>query len=145
MRKPSLGARRSIEFNVTPMIDVVFLLIIFFLVSSHLASQETPVLVDLPSATSRDDDSRGDPADLTINILSDGQLLWGTQSTAVDDLGPRLAATRERAGGALRVRIRADRSASYGHVEPLLRACAEADVWSVSFSVVEEESSGPTP
>ncbi|MCA9180756.1 MAG: biopolymer transporter ExbD, partial [Planctomycetales bacterium] len=43
MRTPKLLAAGSASINMTPMIDVVFLLIIFFLVSSHLAKQENQV------------------------------------------------------------------------------------------------------
>jgi len=52
MRVVSNLSRGSLGFNMTPMIDVVFLLIIFFLVSSHLAQQETQLELDLPEATS---------------------------------------------------------------------------------------------
>ena len=48
MRVPSNLRSGSLGFNMTPMIDVVFLLIIFFLVSSHLAKQE--VQMPLPLA-----------------------------------------------------------------------------------------------
>ena len=49
MRLPKYQDRGSLEFNMTPMIDVTFQLIIFFLVSSHLAQQEIQVDVDLVS------------------------------------------------------------------------------------------------
>ena len=50
MRVPANISRGSLGFNMTPMIDVVFLLIIFFLVSSHLAQQEVQLELDLPGA-----------------------------------------------------------------------------------------------
>ena len=52
MRVPSNLARGSLGFSMTPMIDVVFLLIIFFLVSSHLAQQEVQLDLDLPAKAS---------------------------------------------------------------------------------------------
>ena len=65
MRSVSNLARGSVSFNMTPMIDVVFLLIIFFLVSSNLAQQEVHLEIDLPDAASgnrpQEDDTRHYP------------------------------------------------------------------------------------
>ena len=48
----STTSRGEVGFNMTPMIDIVFLLIIFFIVSSHLARQETQLELALPAASS---------------------------------------------------------------------------------------------
>ena len=56
MRLPHYPRQRAIQLNMTPLIDVVFLLIIFFLVSSHLARQETQVELDLPTASSGEEE-----------------------------------------------------------------------------------------
>jgi len=139
MRLPRLGCRRSVKFNVTPLIDVVFLLIIFFLVSSHLAQQETQLELALPSAASgrETDDS---PAErVTINVLADGQLLLGSEKVVAREISRRLRVEREETSDELEVRIRADRKTAYRHVEPLLLACAQARIWNVSFAVIEKE------
>ena len=52
MRVPSRVLSHQVGFNMTPMIDVVFQLIIFFLLSSHLAKQETQLPLPLPEAIS---------------------------------------------------------------------------------------------
>ena len=52
MRTPNHTQDGGVHFNMTPMIDVVFLLIIFFLVSSHLAKQEVHLELPLPAADS---------------------------------------------------------------------------------------------
>ena len=52
MRIPSPATTDGVGFNMTPMIDVVFQLIIFFLLSSHLAKQETQFALPLPAAES---------------------------------------------------------------------------------------------
>jgi hypothetical protein len=49
----------------------------------------------------------------------------------------RLHIERERLGGDLEVRVRADRSVPYRMVTPILLACAEAGIWNVTFAVVE--------
>ncbi len=137
MNIPRLGRNRSIKFNVTPLIDVVFLLIIFFLVSSHLAQQETQLEISLPTASSiRDDES--DTERVTINVRADGQLLLGSEAVSTQEVGRRLGIERQETSADLEVRIRADRDLAYRHIEPLLLACAKAQIWNVSFAVVEK-------
>lgn len=140
MRLPRLGRNRSVQFNVTPLIDVVFLLIIFFLVSSHLAQQETQVELTLPSASSFQESQELSIPRVTINVLADGQLLLGSEAVDTHEVGRRLGIERQETSDDLEVRIRADRQIAYRHIEPLLLACAEAKVWNVSFAVTEREN-----
>lgn len=139
MQTPRLGRNRSIKFNGTPLIDVVFLLIIFFLVSSHLAQQETQLELALPSATSvrEADESRNER--VTINVREDGELLLGSESVTTDEVGRRLKVERQETSADLEVRIRADRNIAYRHIEPLLLACAKSQIWNVSFAVLEKD------
>lgn len=122
---------------MTPMIDVVFLLIIFFLVSSHLARQESRIPLDLPVADATLETAAA--ADLlTINVLADGQ--WQISGTTIDSdkLAGVLAAHRNDHGDQAAVRIRTDRSVSYGRIEPILRAAGLAGLWNASFAVYRE-------
>ena len=71
---------------MTPMIDVVFLLIIFFLVSSHLARQESQMELELPVAASGADDIDQQTPRVTINVKSDGSLWLAGRPIATDQL-----------------------------------------------------------
>ena len=79
---------------MTPMIDVTFLLIIFFLVSSHLAQQELQVDLELPAAASGDDLKDDDARRITVNLLADGTMLMSGDAVDEAELGRRLAAGR---------------------------------------------------
>lgn len=129
--------RTPVGFNMTPMIDVVFLLIIFFLVSSHLAQRETRVPVELPEASSGQRDLPDDNPRLTLTLQPDGQLWFGGQRLPVTQLAARLRAVREQSGPKTELRIRSDRHVPYRMVEPVLSAAVEAEVWNVSFAVLE--------
>ena len=65
---------------MTPMIDVVFLLIIFFLVSSHLAKQEVQRDLPLPGADSGVDPAADESPRVIINVESTGEWFVGTRS-----------------------------------------------------------------
>ena len=119
------------------MIDVVFLLIIFFLVSSHLAKQENQVELALPTAASALDDPATRET-LTVNVLASGQ--WQIAGVNVDERSAP-AKLRQRVmqtGEPLRLRIRTDRQVPYARIEPLLREAAEAGIGDIVFSVYQE-------
>ncbi len=130
------AADRTIEFNVTPMIDVVFLLIVFFLVSSHLAQQEPQLDLDLPAAVS------GAPASetarpLTVSVLPTGEVFVDGQAISQEALTARIEQTAAQREGDLEVRVRADRTADFGVLQPILLACSEAGVWNIALAVYE--------
>jgi len=142
MRIPSHTTSTAVGFNMTPMIDVVFLLIIFFLLSSHLAKHETQFALPLPAAESGQASPPGDRPRLTVNVLADGTLLMSSRAITPAELAERLAQRRSVHGDDLEVRIRSDRSVPYARVEPILLACARAGIWNVSFAVYRRSDSG---
>ncbi len=121
---------------MTPMIDVVFLLIIFFLVSSHLAQQETHLPLDLPTAsTSLVNDLEIAP--LTIHVDAESQ--WQVASRRLDLSGIRRAlADYQRDAAEPAIRIRSDRHVPYESIEPLLREAAAAGISDVRIAVIAD-------
>jgi biopolymer transport protein ExbD len=139
MKIPQNRIPGDVGFNMTPMIDIVFQLIIFFLVSSHLAHQEAQVKLALPTARSGEDrPDEGSPR-LTINIRNDGQTMLGARVVTADELTERLKAKLDSAGRDLEIRIRCDRATAYRAVEPVLLSCAKANVWNVTIAVYRPE------
>jgi biopolymer transport protein ExbD len=124
---------------MTPMIDVVFLLIIFFLVSSHLARQESQIDLDLPIAVSGADDVDQETPRLTINLQGDGSLWLAGRPIPVTELKNSFIAAREKEGDNIEVRIRGSRSAPYSTVEPIMLACTGAGIWNVTYAVYQQE------
>ncbi|MCL4204507.1 MAG: biopolymer transporter ExbD [Pirellulaceae bacterium] len=139
MRVPDHTRGGDLGFNMTPMIDVVFLLIIFFLVSSHLAKQEVQMPLPLPTAANGARPVETAARRLTINVLGDGRLLLAGKPVETDELRQRLAAARAESGADLEVRVRGDRTVAYRHVESILLACARAGIWNVAFAVYRPE------
>ena len=142
MRPPLRHRPAGVQINMTPMIDVTFLLIIFFLLSSHLAQQETQLDLDLPTAASGRQAVDDERPRLSVNVRSDGSVMLGSTETPPMEMGRRLRIERERLGGDLEVRIRADRSVPYSAVELILLACAEAQIWNVTFAVFKKVEDG---
>ena len=107
--------RRGImsEINVTPMVDVMLVLLIIFMISAPLLTVGVPL--DLPQTQAKSLDQDKEP--LTISVNSQGQ--WYLQNTeiAVDDILPKLRAiTAARGGMEERIFVRGDRKVDYGTV-----------------------------
>lgn len=118
------------DVDLTPLIDIIFILLIFFLVTASFDSTvEQAVQVDLPEGSSSGEIQAEE--ELTVYIQADGQvsLIVGetTRADAVstDELPARLAALH-RELGARSVFIRGDENVRYGEVVRVLDACRSA-------------------
>ena len=141
MRIPNYRIATSVSINMTPMIDVTFLLIIFFLVSSHLAKQENNIKLDLPmTQTGLDSEHTSQHPTSTIHVLPDGTFQMGGHSLSLDDAKSAIAARHSETPGGLRVRIRTDRSVPYSAISKLLKACTQAGTSDVVFAVYDEKT-----
>ena len=122
MRFPNFAFRGSATFNMTPMIDVVFLLIIFFLVSSHLAKQEAQMELPLPVAESGEQPPDAASRRLTINVLQDGSTLLAGRAVRVG---------REEPGGVPRPLLEIRRLPPVSHHDgiPGDNRHKETDMW----------------
>ncbi len=123
---------------MTPMIDVVFLLIIFFLVSSHLAKREFKLPLQLPTA-SRQPAAKSIVGRLVINVAADGSVTAGGTSVDSGRLALVLRAYADEEGENAAVHIRSDTSVDYAIAEPLLRAAAQAGISNITFAVQEQK------
>ena len=139
MRTLRANRRAQIGFNMTPMIDVVFLLIIFFLVSSHLARQENQMPLPLPKAESASDLPADQSPRVILNVLGSGEIRLSGRSVDLSELSRRLQRELERVGNELEVRIRSDRHVPYRFVGSILTVCSRVGIWNVTFSVVRGE------
>lgn len=136
MQVPSSSHRRAVGANMTPMIDVVFLLIIFFLVSSHLARQETRLPLDLPIAESFAP-LNPERAPLTISVDSAGDIRVAGKVVGLPRLKSILREHRGERGRDASVRIRSDEKIQYRFVQPVLREAALTGVTDASIAVRE--------
>jgi len=138
MRIQRIQRSRKLGFNMIPMIDVVFLLIIFFLVSSHLARYEAEQL-DLPKAVSGDRDEFTGASRLTVNVRDDGSMILAGRPLSTHRLTERFQAARQEFGDEVEVRIRCSRRTPYQHVSPIMLACTRVGIWNVTYSVYHQE------
>src|SRR5258708_36309408 len=112
------GGRRSrrrpvmAEINVTPMVDVMLVLLIIFMVSAPLLTVGVPL--DLPQTQAKSLDQDKNPLTLSVNLK--GQVFLNDTEIALNDLVPKLKAiTWARGGLDERIFVRADTHTAYAH------------------------------
>ena len=109
------GARRvpMSEINVTPMVDVMLVLLIIFMITAPLLVSGVPV--DLPDSNAGA--LKQDSTPVQVSVDAAGQTFVDEQPIAGDALAAKLTAIREaRAGDEPRVYVRADSTLDYGRV-----------------------------
>jgi biopolymer transport protein ExbD len=110
MRRSRRLVRQSLSLDLTPMVDVVFLLIIFFMVSTTFITLESGLPVDLPDAQT----SQTQASDLpTVTIAADESVYLAGVAIAEVDLVGSLRSLLDAGGGKV-VILRADSSVSHG-------------------------------
>ena len=99
------------EINVTPMVDVMLVLLIIFMVSAPLLTVGVPI--DLPQSQAKSLDQDKEP--LTVSVNDKGQIFLQNSEIAADDLIPKMLAVAEARGGVeTRVYVRGDKKVDYG-------------------------------
>lgn len=134
--------KKKTEMQITPLIDVVFLLLIYFMVTASLIKKEAdlsfmlPVKVDTPDPITL-------PIEVLIEVSEEGDILingmvFGRESSNLDDLIGQLASYKEAADSSrsdLIVNILPDDKAVHGRIVKVMDACAAAKVDNMSFSM----------
>ena len=133
---------KKTELQITPLIDVVFLLLIYFMVTASLIKKEADLSFMLPAKVDTPDPITL-PIEVLIEVSEAGDILingmvFGYESNNLDDLIYQLASFKEAADSSrsdLIVNILPDDKALHGRIVMVMDACAAAKVDNMSFSM----------
>lgn len=127
------GSERDDVINMMPLVDVVFLLLIFFLAATTFAREEVELDLRLPEA--RSGESGLPDQKLIINVFADGRLVVDGREVTLEALRQKLtaAARRNRDQSVL---VRGDRDAQFGVGIAVLDACRLAKIKKVDFGAL---------
>jgi biopolymer transport protein TolR len=132
-RKPIMS-----EINVTPMVDVMLVLLIIFMVSAPLLTVGVPL--DLPQTQAKGLEQDKEP--LTISVSTDGKVFLQNSEIAVEELVPKLKAVTEARGGMdERIFVRGDRRVDYGTVMRVMGRISAAGFRRVALVTEVEQGS----
>lgn len=119
-------ANNTISIELTPMIDMVFLLLIFFLVATTFRQEEREMQIALPFAASAAPIS-SILQDLIINIDNEGKIVLGGRTLNADELRTVVISAVEK-NPEQKITVRGDRGTAYANIVTVLDICKEAGI-----------------
>jgi len=122
---------------IAPMVDIVFLLLIFFLVTWNFARYETELDVQVPTAR-EGKESRRSLGEVILNVRADGTIVLNRRTLEPEELQKTLGGISELYPDQAVV-LRADQATDYRHVVEVLDICRAANIWNVAFATSKPE------
>ena len=132
----------AIAIQLAPMIDILLLLLSFFIISWQFTKSETELNVSVPTAQEGAEPERV-RSEIIINVLADGVIR--VEGTAVDrqQLFDKLSAIAKQYPNQP-VRIRADANVVYQRIVEVIDTCQKAGIWNISFATQRPEPVQPS-
>jgi biopolymer transport protein TolR len=126
------------EINVTPMVDVMLVLLIIFMVSAPLLTVGVPL--DLPQTQAKSLDQDREPLTVSVNVK--GEVYLQNTEIPLEELVPKLKAITEARGGAEeRIFVRGDKQVDYGTVMKVMGRISAAGFRRVALVTEIEQGS----
>ena len=129
------------DINVTPMVDVMLVLLIVFMVSAPLLTVGVPV--DLPQTQAKSLEKGAEPLVVSMTLKGDVFLQSSDTPIAIEELVPKLKAVTDARGGGFdeRIYVRADRKADWGAVMRVMGRLSAAGFRKVALVTEVERGS----
>jgi biopolymer transport protein ExbD len=129
----------TVEMNLSSMVDIVFLLLIYFIVSASLKQDEMELRVPIPIDQEMKQQQQLDsPEEIVIDVFPNGEIYWNGQicddinSTEMSELKSILANLKESYPNQAVV-IRGQQESEHKRVVAVLNACSAAGIENISF------------
>jgi len=137
MNIPDDSEAEDLVINLTPLIDVVFLLLIFFMVSTTFLDPEREIEVELPTAESAGEPQEA-PDEIILNILEDGQITYQGDKVLQDELVGILKRAAQH-DPQTPVTIRGHRQARHESVVSVMDACGIAGLSNLAIGTTVQD------
>ena len=121
-----------IAMQLAPMIDILLLLLSFFIISYQFSRSETELKVSVPTAQEGAESER-QRGEIIINVLTDGTLRVEGATVDLIQLHDKLSAISKQYKNQP-VRIRGDGKVAYQRIVEVIDTCQKAGIWNISFA-----------
>ncbi len=135
---PESGSKAP-TLALTSMLDVIFLLLCFFVTASVYSQWESEISIQLPSAETSDEPNRL-PGEVIVNVTESGNVRLNGMNVELPDLEKRISKL-SKIYPDQSVIIRADRVTKYEHLVKVIDTCRKAGVWNFSLATSNEDPS----
>jgi len=128
------------EINVTPMVDVMLVLLIIFMVAAPLLTVGVPI--DLPETAARPMEGQTDPINISVDAA--GKVFIQDSEISYEELVPKLMAVAKN-GVEDRIYVRGDKAADYGMVMRVMARISAAGFKKIGLITQEEQGTATAP
>jgi len=130
------AAPEIIGFQIAPMVDVLLVLLCFFIATWSFARKEMELDVKVPAAQSAKEPTSA-VNQTVLNVKQDGKVVWNRKEVSLEELQPRLK-DLARINPDYAIILRGDERASYKAIVSVLDICRDAGIWNVAFATDKE-------
>ena len=124
-------------FQIAPMVDILLVLLVFFIVTWNFSLSEKELDVKIPSAThSKEADAY--VGQVVVNVKSDGSIVFNRQTISADELVAKLRELAKLYPDQA-VILRGDQNVNYKFIVDVLDICRSANIWNVAFATGKQE------
>ncbi|WP_193212041.1 ExbD/TolR family protein [Luteolibacter marinus] len=124
--------------QLAPMIDIVFLLLIFFIVTWQFSRSETEVKISVPSSQEGADPKRV-LGEIIVNVRATGEVVVEGMEMSQAQLKEKLAAIAKQHKNQP-VRLRGDAKCEYQTIVEVIDTCQRAGIWNISFATQRKKA-----
>ena len=144
MRFRKLSQIEPVPMQLAPMIDILFLLLMFFIITFNAAQRETEIDIAVPAADEGKPKEGQTIGEIVVNVTKDGTIVVEGEKVTDAQLLAKLqliaSVHKDQA-----VILRSDENSYYKFTMNVLNTCQKAGIWNVSFATREPEPEGATP
>jgi biopolymer transport protein ExbD len=123
------------EINVTPMVDVMLVLLVIFIITAPLFTHA--VKLELPTASSAPAPEK--PESITLSINAEGKLFWNNSAVTLDELGTRFATAAQKKPQP-ELQLRADKSTRYEIIAQVMSSAQTHGMTKIGFVTNPKEA-----
>lgn len=127
-------------FQMAPMLDIVFILLIHFMAATIFAQWENKMEIQVPTASAAERQTR-QPGEVILNIDKDGQVFINSRAIS-DERLLNLLNSISREFKSQPIILRADRATDCQQLIRVLDICKQADIWNIAFATVAPSADG---
>lgn len=128
------------DVNMTPMIDVVFQMIIFFVTTVEMERQSLLETIDLATAPHGPAVEKINPLTVKVDVDEKGRIFLSRSMFSFNDFVGIMQKTVSIHGNQVPVVIRGDQMTRHEDIRKVMDACKKAGLWRVKFSAVKDEA-----
>ena len=119
-------------FQIAPMVDILLVLLVFFIITWNFSLSEKELDVKIPTAShSKATDAY--VGQVVVNVRTDGSIVFNRKTISADDLVTKLRDLAKLYPDQA-VILRGDQNANYKYIVNVLDLCRQANIWNVAFA-----------